>query len=326
MLWRGAFSLQSPGGAGKLSILIFHRVLPKPDPLFPGEVHAQRFDQLLGWLKSWFNVLPLSEAVSLLSEGRLPARAAVITFDDGYADNATEATPLLVKHGLSATFFVSAAFLDGSCMWNDGVIETLREARVETLDLAAIDPALPQTRLGLTTPEQRRAAIDQVLSAIKYLPFDQRLDVVSRLARACGVELPRGLMMSPDQLRGMQAAGMTIGAHTMTHPILATLDDDAARHEIVESRRVLEDIARRRIGLFAYPNGKPGQDYSLRSRDLVKEAGFDAAVSTAWGVASQGCDLFQLPRFTPWDAGRMRFSARLAQNLARSETVPPLLG
>jgi len=325
MLWRGAFSLQSPGGAGKLSILIFHRVLPRPDPLFPGEVHAQRFDEMLGWLKSWFTVLPLGEAVVRLNEGRLPARAAVITFDDGYADNATEAMPLLVKHGLTGTFFVSAAFLNGSCMWNDGVIETLRQAHVETLDLAAIDPVLPQEKLSLATPEHRRAAIDRVLGAIKYLPFDQRLDLVSRLARACGMELPRDLMMSPDQLRGMQAAGMTIGAHTLTHPILATLDDAAARHEIGESRRVLQDITGQRIGLFAYPNGKPGQDYSLRSRDLVKEAGFDAAVSTAWGTASQGCDLFQLPRFTPWDAGRLRFAARLAQNLARSETVPPLL-
>jgi len=325
MLWRGAFSLQSPGGAGKLSILIFHRVLPQPDPLFPGEAHVRRFDAMLGWLKSWFNVLPLAEAVQLLSEGRLPSRAAVITFDDGYADNATEATPLLVRHGLHATFFISSAFLDGSCMWNDGVIETLRETRIGTLDLSAIDPALPRTQLALNTPEQRRAAIDQVLGAIKYLPIAERLERVSRLAEVCGVALPRGLMMSPDQLRGMQAADMTIGAHTMTHPILATLDDEAARHEIVEGRRALEEIIGRRVGLFAYPNGKPGQDYKLRSRDLVKEAGFDAAVSTAWGAASQGCDLFQLPRFTPWDAGRTRFAARLAQNLARSETVPPLL-
>ncbi len=326
MFWRTVFSAQSrPGPEGRLSILIFHRVSPQPDLLFPGEVDAERFDRMLGWMRNWFHVLPLAEAVQRLAEGRLPARAAAITFDDGYADNATEATPLLQKHGLSATFFVSAGFLDGSCMWNDGVIESIRHSRRERLDLGALDPALPQESVPLATLEQRRAAIAAVLGRVKYLPMEQRVPLVARLAEACGTELPRGLMMSPDQLRGMQRAGMCIGAHTMTHPILATLDDAAARFEINESRRVLEGIIGTRVGLFAYPNGKPGQDYNLRSVELVREAGFDAAVATAWGTATRETDRFQLPRFTPWDQSRTRFAARMAQNLMRRETLPALL-
>lgn len=323
---RPALSVLSPGGPGaRLSILIFHRVLPEPDALFPGEVHAAQFDRQLGWLRQWFQVLPLSEAVQRLGAGTLPARAAAITFDDGYADNATEATPLLQKHGLSATFFVSAGFLDGSCMWNDGVIEVLRATRREQINPAEIDPAMTAQTLPLQTPNQRRAAIEVFLGHIKYLHPAERLDRVSWLSAACGVELPRGLMMTPDQVRGMQRGGMTIGAHTMTHPILAKLDDASARHEIQESKRVLEDVTGGRIGLFAYPNGKPAQDYSLRSVELVREAGFDAAVATAWGTADAGTDRFQLPRFTPWDPQRLRFAARMAQNLMRRETLPALL-
>lgn len=323
---RPALSVLSPGGQiGRLSILIFHRVLPEPDALFPGEVHAAQFDRQLGWLRQWFQVLPLSEAVQRLGAGTLPARAAAITFDDGYADNATEATPLLQKHGLSATFFVSAGFLDGSCMWNDGVIEVLRATRREQINPAEIDPAMAAQTLPLQTPNQRRAAIEVFLGHIKYLQPAERLDRVTRLSAACGVELPRGLMMTPDQVCGMQRGGMTIGAHTMTHPILAKLDDAAARHEIQESKRVLEDVTGGRIGLFAYPNGKPAQDYSLRSVELVREAGFDAAVATAWGTADAGTDRFQLPRFTPWDPQRLRFAARMAQNLLRRETLPALL-
>ena len=323
---RTVLNLLSPAaGQARLSILIFHRVPAEPDPLFPGECDAARFDRMLGWLRNWFNVLPLGEAVQRMTEDRLPARAAVITFDDGYADNATEATPLLRKHGLSATFFVSAGFLDGGCMWNDGVIETLRRTRREHIDLSALDPALPQESLPLSALEQRRNTIGRVLGSFKYLPAEQRLKLVARLAELCELDLPRGLMMDADQLRGMQAAGMTIGAHTMTHPILATLDDAAAWSEITESQRVLEGVIGRRVGLFAYPNGKPGQDYSLRSVELVREAGFDAAVATAWGTATRETDRFQLPRFTPWDLGRNRFAARMAQNLARRETLPPLL-
>ncbi|HEY8876670.1 MAG TPA: polysaccharide deacetylase family protein, partial [Roseateles sp.] len=73
---KSLLGLGSPGGArGRLSVLIFHRVLREPDPLFPDEVDAARFDEILGWLKSWFHVLPLDKAVRRLQAGDLPPRA-----------------------------------------------------------------------------------------------------------------------------------------------------------------------------------------------------------------------------------------------------------
>ena len=123
-------------------------------------------------------------------------------------------------------------------------------------------------------------------------------------------------MLTSDQLRRMRAAGMGIGAHTVSHPILAKLDVAATRAEIDSSRRFLQDVLGERIGLFAYPNGKPGTDYSPDSVSVVRELGFDAAVSTAPGAARQGDDCFQLPRFTPWQRQRARFGASLLRNLA----------
>lgn len=108
-LERGALSLLSGGGGRAPAILIYHRVLPEPDPLFPGEVHRAQFERQLGWLKSRFNVLPLLEAVRLAGEGRLPPRSACITFDDGYADNAEVALPVLQRHGLHASFSLRPA-------------------------------------------------------------------------------------------------------------------------------------------------------------------------------------------------------------------------
>ena len=69
------------------------------------------------------------------------------------------------------------------------------------------------------------------------------------------------------------------------------------------------------MGLFAYPNGKPGEDYLPRDVALVRELGFDAAVSTAWGASGHGSDPFQLQRFTPWDRTKARFGLRLLRNL-----------
>ena len=172
---RLALAALSPGGAqGRLSILIFHRVLPVPDPLFPGEVDARRFDELLGWFRAWLNVLPLDEAVCRLKAGSLPPRAAAITFDDGYADNRTVALPLLQKHKLSATFFIATGFLDGGRMWNDSIIESVRAAKLSHLGCKAAGIA----PLAVTTLDEKRAALSTLIPKIKHLSAAQRADAV----------------------------------------------------------------------------------------------------------------------------------------------------
>lgn len=308
------FSACSPSGRrARLSILIFHRVLPAPDPLFPGEVDVDRFGRILAWLEGWFNVLPLSEAVERLKCASLPARAACITFDDGYADNYTNALPLLQEHRVTATFFIATGFLDGGRMWNDSLIEAVRATRCESIDLNAVGLGVLPTR----SVHDKRAALQRIIPGLKHVAPRARDCAVLRVAEECEAQLPNDLMLTATQLQGLQAAGMEIGAHTVTHPILRLCDEDAARREIVESRGELEDRLGERIGLFAYPNGRYGEDYTRAHAKLVADLGFDAAVSTNAGVSRHGDDLFQLCRFTPWDHERWRFGMRLAHNLLR---------
>jgi len=314
-LWRLPLGLASPGGRrGRLSVLIFHRVLAQPDPLFPDEMHAERFDALCSWVSRWFNVLPLDEAVRLREQGRLPARALAITFDDGYADNHDVAMPILRRHGLSATFFIATGYLDGGRVWNDSVVEAVRATREPVLDLTRLSAGLG--RYELSTLKGRREAIHAILGVVKYLDPARRLEVVAGIADMAGVELPGDLMMTSAQVQAMRAAGMLIGAHTVTHPILLKVDADTVRQEVRRSREVLERLLGERVALFAYPNGKPGVDYDQTAVDIVRAEGFDAAVSTAWGAASAGSDTWQLPRFTPWDASQNRFALRMLRNLA----------
>ena len=305
--------LAPAGPEGCLSILIFHRVLAVQDPLFPHEATADTFDAHMSLLKSVFNVLPLAEAVERLKTGSLPARAASITFDDGYADNVTTALPILQRHGLPATFFIATAYLDGGRMFNDTVIEAIRRTPHDRLDLSAL--GLGQHDLG--SPGARALAIGQILPKVKPLPPDERETTVARLCDLadCGL-LPEDLMMTTDQLRSLHGAGMDIGAHTSRHPILAKMDDEAVRKEIAEGKAFLEATVGERIRLFAYPNGKPGKDYLPEQAAIVRELGFEGALSTQPGVAVRTSDLFQLPRFTPWSKNAYRFIPSLLGNLA----------
>jgi peptidoglycan/xylan/chitin deacetylase (PgdA/CDA1 family) len=317
-MYKSLFKLLSPAGAkARLSILIFHRVLPAPDPIFPGEVDAARFDTLCRWIGNWHNVLPLDAAIAHLRAGTLPERACAITFDDGYADNHDVALPILQRHGLTATFFIATGFLDGGRMWNDTVIESVRRSPLQVLDLSALlGPGFEA--LSIVGADEKRAAIEAIIGRIKYLPVAERAGLVGQMARKAQAVLPDDLMMTSAQVQAMRRAGMQIGAHTVSHPILARLSMQEAREEMAQSKRFLESLLNERIGLFAYPNGKPETDYSRESVAIARELGFDAAVSTQWGAARGGTDLFQIPRFTPWDQGKPRFAARLAGNLWRT--------
>ena len=230
-----AFRYLSPAGRrGRLSILIFHRVLPEPDPLFPETPDARRFARILLRLKSWFNVIPLDDAADLLAHGTLPERAAVITFDDGYADNYTIAMPLLKAHGLPALFFVATGFLDGGRMWNDTIIEAIRRSRLGIVDLSSVG----LSRLALGTIPERRAVIERCIAALKYLPPERRMADTERIAAATGAMLPSDLMLSSHQVLALHRDGMGIGAHTVSHPILTRLPADAARAEMTEAERI----------------------------------------------------------------------------------------
>ena len=294
-------------GRTAVSILLFHRIPVNPDPLFPYEVCASSFRAKLNVMRRMFNIISLSEAVNGLYGGGLPARAAVITFDDGYRDNFEVALPILKALGVPATFFIATDFLDGGCMWNDSIIESFRAFRGDRIDLETLGMGCLRT----DSNEARRGAIESLLERIKYLPEGRRSELVGRVSTLAKVSPPDSLMMTQSQVRDLHAAGMTIGAHTRSHPILALEDSLRSEREICGSRTELESIIDAPVAFFAYPNGRPGKDYESRHVSQVKAAGFSAAVSTATGVCVEGGDRFQLPRFTPWDRSPTRFALRL---------------
>jgi peptidoglycan/xylan/chitin deacetylase (PgdA/CDA1 family) len=196
-------------------------------------------------------------------------------------------------------------------MFNDRIIEAFRSTRKSEIDL---------TPLGLETYQidsvaERQASIDKILDATKYLSVTERNERADRVLEIAGVAAPTQLMLKSSSVRSLLDFGIDVGAHTVNHPILARTPTEEAWREICDSKRRLEELFGKSIRLFAYPNGKPGEDYSPEHVRMVREAGFEAAASTGWGAATKDGDVFQLPRFTPWARQPLKFDLLMLRNL-----------
>jgi len=322
-LFKTAAAFYSPSGkSARLSILIYHRVLEHADPMQHGIelVDKQLFDWQLGLLCKYFNPLSLPEALERLKSGTLPSRAICISFDDGYEDNVTLALPILKKHNLSATFFIASSFLNGGIMWNDAIIESLRNTTVSHLDLRDIDFG----QYDCSSWELKRKSKSALLTALKYKIPSQRNELIAQIVEKLAVSVPSDLMMSSAQVRELHNQGMDIGGHTKTHPILSRIDETAVREEIESGKQELESIIDNKISVFAYPNGRPDQDYLKTHTKIVMDAGFKAAVTTSYGTATITTDPYQLPRFTPWDRSQLKFILRMLQNYQNEVSVATL--
>ncbi|MFA5631087.1 MAG: polysaccharide deacetylase family protein [Porticoccaceae bacterium] len=310
LLSRAIMALSPLGQRQRLSILIYHRVVEERDWMRPAVPTTAEFAWQMHMLKRHFRVIALTDAVGLLREGRLPRRAACVTFDDGYADNLTVALPVLRHYGVPATVFVTAGYLDGGRMWNDTVVEALRHCPGDALDLSRW--GLPV--YAIAGQISRRRAAHDIIARCKYLDAAPRKEIVDRVAQQTRETLPDDLMLTSLQLLSLHRQGVEIGGHSCSHPILSRLPVERAREDIVRGKRMLEDIIGTPLRLFAYPNGQPLKDYNDEHVAVVKDAGFEAAVTTRWGVADRTSDPYQLPRFTPWDKSSTKFLLRMALN------------
>lgn len=275
--------------------------------MMPGELDADRFDQTLRWIGQQFRVLPPLNACMQLIEGEIPPRAAILTFDDGYRDNHDVALPILKRHDMTAAFFIAPGYLDDGVQFNDRLTEAFRDLRSDLFDARWLDLGL----LPCGSLQTKLVALEEVRAKIKYFEPSARTAAVQRVEAACesiGSGLQRGrVMMTADEVIALARNGMEIGAHTVMHPILQSVDDANARAEIQSSREILQSILGHPPVLFAYPNGKPGHDFDHRHVEMVRQAGFSFAFSTERGVATPLTDRMLLPRFMPWHTAQWRF-------------------
>lgn len=304
----------APGGKGdgRLCVVNYHRVLEHADPLLETEPDIATFRWQMELLADAFNVVPLHEALAMLENERMPARTVCITFDDGYRSVHDLALPILKELKLPATVFVTSGCMDDGRMWNDRIIAAIKDLPGDRLDLR--DLGLGSYPLGGV--EARKQAVLKLTEASKYLPPADRDGLIQRLDGLVGGPRSSDLMLTRDMVATLSRSGVEIGGHTISHPILTSLDDDVSRREIAGCKRELEEITGKPVRYFAYPNGKVGMDFDHRHVQMAKDAGYEAAFTTAVGPVTRRADPYQLPRSRPWDRKPFMFGLRLLRWLA----------
>ena len=246
------------------------------------------------YLAANYSVLALPDAVRAIRDGAaLPPNAVAITFDDGYADN-LEAARTLARYGLTATFYITAGCLaDGQPFWPSELRYLVNAIPGDRLRLTAGDVGVD---LDLSTKDARSSGIRQLTKVFKSNPIPVREELRVQLRDlAAGLQIPR-VMLTWDEVREMHRLGMTIASHTMTHPNLPSAGVAAARDELVSARGRLEAEIDAPVTMFSYPNGGAERYMTPDVREIVREAGYEAATTSRNAFASRTSDLFALER------------------------------
>lgn len=294
----GAIARRAPGWRGVL-VLNYHRV---------GDRAGQPWDRSL-WsaseslLERHLDVLATEAEVigpcdleAALGD-RTRARRVMITFDDGYRDNFDLAYPLLRKHGLTATFFLATGFLDApKVAWWDEIAWMVRRSGARKLPRGDwLAESLP-----LDTPHHE-SSIGALTSAFKALPSENAEAFLDHLAVAtgsgrCGRHEAEGMWMSWDMAREMARNGMSIGGHTVTHPVLSRVSLEGQEHEIAGCALRIEQELGEPMRWFAYPVGSDDA-YTDDTKRILERHGVELAFNFRGGLA-------RFSRWRPLDVRR----------------------
>lgn len=300
-------------------ILGYHRIADVAWDPFGVCVSPQHFVEQVRFLHEQANPISLKRLAQGLRRKKLPKRAVVVTFDDGYLDTLVHAKSLLEQYRIPATVFVTTGYL-GREFWWDELVRLLIAAGETTAPLHITLGDRSYTwevaeKNGLPTGEMDFAPKRELIGPLSRLLLP--LDTPAREQVLCQMRLwsgapsaapPAGRSMTPDELVELAASDLIeIGAHTVTHPLLAALPPAAQQAEMQRSRAYLETLLDCPVNGFSYPNGSADAATIAHTR----AAGFAYACASHTDVAWRGSNRFCLPRLWAPDRPGAAFAAWL---------------
>lgn len=298
--------------AAGLAVVTYHGVRPQGyepvDPSFDGNlVSAETLGRQLRLLKAHYSVITPEDALSWLEGGReLPPKAVLLTCDDGLLNNLTDMLPVLQQESLKCLFFVTGASTgeERTMLWYEDLFLIFFRASNGPFEISC-EGLMISGELG--SREQRRAVWWSSVKRLSQIDARSRTSFLQTARVQFGLGSERYLdvedpamcrrfgLLTCAELRELASAGMTIGAHTMSHPMLSQLPVASARAEITECRARLESAVQKRVWAFAYPFGD-AQSVTPLVLAIPKEVGYEAAFLNYGGGLGVELPPFALPR------------------------------
>ena len=277
---------------GQTVILAYHRIARVTRDPHLLCVDPDVFAEQLDHLRRHYDIVPLASL-----KQRSSGQRVVITFDDGYADNATVAKPILDGMGLPATFFVTAGMVGAKReFWWDRLEALLLSS---SLDREYLDVELDgqRTTLDVRSDQARQGAHGTLHARLRRLPVREIDRLLDNLTNELNIHRDREthrVMSEPELLNLCSSHLFEVGAHTVSHPLLSAQSLEEQRREISDSRSILEELTGLRVRAFSYPFG--GRDaFSRATIRLVEQAGYTYACTGLSGRVSRRLPLMRLP-------------------------------
>ncbi len=284
---------------GAVVILAYHRVLPQDelDGCYVQRgmyVDPRVFDLQMSFLKKNFKVIGFSEFLNMLEKKDFDysQRYCVITFDDGWLDNYIYAYPILRKHNLPATIFLTTSLIGTNrWFWPEKLSYLL-------LKCFSGKPAAFLYRKWPWIRNDRSASIDDridsAIESVKLLPENEISNIIENATSVFGLTYPdERMLLNWDEVAEMSENNISFGSHTATHAILTKLTPAQADMELRDSLNTLREQKIDHLPVLSYPNG----NYTHEIAALAAAAGYVAAVTIERGhedVPLQ--NLFELKR------------------------------
>ena len=242
-------------------VLAYHRVIDV-DHDYPFDIElisasCKQFDEQMSFISKYFTPVTIEQVVdSYKNNLKLPKKAILVTFDDGFEDNYKNAFPILKKYSVPATIFLSTDFISSdNTLWFDRL-----SYFIMNYDLAPIQDVVKNKFKIDCRTNNKRTILEQVMEYVKVIPNSDREKLLSDLYNEYeftykSKDKKLSTTLNWEQIKEMDNSCISFGSHTLSHPILSQLDTEELSHELIESKRIIEQKLEHDIDTIAYPVG-----------------------------------------------------------------------
>jgi len=284
-------------GQKAIRILAYHKIENDRYDYLNMSIPVSDFEAQVKYLSKHYHVISLADAVHIIqTTQKIRRNTVVLTFDDGYRDNYTNAFPITKKYNVPMTIFLSVDSINTrQPLWYEIITHLINNTSKREVDLLEYGLG----KMTFKNSSDRQEALKKIVGQAKRMQEKQKQNLINYLTQKLADEgINQDLknqMLSWDEITEMKNNGVIFGAHTMSHPILTRIPLQSAKLEIVNSKQVIEKETGERVSFFAYPNGGP-DDFNEEIIQIIKESGFSCACSLISGVVKSDDDLFALKR------------------------------